>query len=130
MATTIKVTNKGLDLITALLAASTNKYVGWGTGTNAAAGGDTTLQTPAAPARAVGAQSQVQTTVANDTYQVVASLTAGGPLAITELGLFDGAGAGSPPTGANLMLREAFDALNLISGDIVQFTIKIPLASA
>lgn len=130
MAQTIKVTDKGLDLITASLAASTYKYVGWGTGTNAVAHGDTALQTPAAPARTSGTQSQQQMTVANDTYRVVAAITAAGTVAITELGVFDAAGTGSPPTGGNLLLREAFDALNLVLNDVVTFTINIPFASA
>lgn len=130
MSSSIKVTDEGLALITASLAASTYKYVGWGTGTNAAAHGDTALQTPAAPARTSGTQTQQQTTVANDTYQVVASITAGGTVAITELGLFDAAGTGSPPTGGNLFLREQFDALNLVANDAVSFTIKVPFASA
>lgn len=130
MATTIKLTDIGLGLVTAALVASTSKFVGWGTGTNASAHGDTALQTPAAPARTSGTQSQQQTTVANDTYQIVAAITAGGTLAITELGVFDIAGTGSPPTGGNLFLREQFDALNLVLNDVVTFTIKVSFASA
>lgn len=130
MAQTIKLTDEGLALITASLTASTYKYVGWGTGTNAAAHGDTALQTPAAPARTAGTQSQQQTTVANDTYRVVAAITAGGTLAITELGIFDAAGTGSPPTGGNLFLREQFDALNLAANDVVTFTVNVPFAGA
>ena len=131
MATTIKVVDVGLGLITAALVASTSKYLGWGTGTNAAAHGDTALQTPANTARVAGTQSQQQTTVANDTYQVSGTMTngTGAALAVTEAAVFDGAGSGGPPTGANLYARAAFAAVNLDPNDSILFIWKTSFVS-
>ena len=120
MADTGKVTNTGLDIITGLLTASNNKYVHWGTGTTAAAVTQTALVTPSSDeTRASGAQSQVTTSVTNDTYQVVATLTcASTAKAITEVGVF------SADTGGSMYSRNTFDAINLAVGDSIQFTIK------
>jgi hypothetical protein len=120
MADTGKVTNIGLGIITGLLASSTHKYVHWGTGATAADATQTALVTPSSDeTRASGAQSQVTTSVANDTYQVVATLTcATTAKAITEVGVFSAASGGS------MYSRNAFDAINLAVGDSIQFTIK------
>ena len=120
MADTGKVTNIGLGIITALLASSANKHVHWGTGTTAAAPTQTALVTPSSDeTRASGTQTQVTTSVANDTYQVVATLTcASAAKAITEVGVFSAA------TGGSMYSRNAFDAINLAVGDSIQFTIK------
>ena len=120
MADTGKVTNIGLGIITGLLASSTHKHVHWGTGTTAAAPTQTALVTPSSDeTRASCAQSQVTTSVTNDTYQVVATLTcASAAKAITEVGVFSAA------TGGSMYSRNAFDAINLAVGDSIQFTIK------
>ena len=52
----------------------------WGTGAGTTAAADTTLFTEATP-RAAGTSTQTTTSVTNDTYQVVATITAGGALA-------------------------------------------------
>jgi hypothetical protein len=75
---------------------------GWGTGTGTSAATDTALFSPASEARVAGTSTQ-QTTAANvpnDTYQVVATITAAGSRAITEFGLFDTATA-APQTTLN-----------------------------
>jgi hypothetical protein len=120
MADTGKVTNIGLGIITALLASSANKHVHWGTGATAADATQTALVTPSSDeTRASGTQSQVTTSVTNDTYQVVATLTcASTAKAITEVGVFSAA------TGGSMYSRNAFDAINLAVGDSIQFTIK------
>lgn len=120
MADTGKVTNIGLGIITGLLASSANKYVHWGTGATAADATQTALVTPSSDeTRASGAQSQATTSVTNDTYQVVATLTcASAAKAITEVGVFSAA------TGGSMYSRNAFDAINLAVGDSIQFTIK------
>jgi hypothetical protein len=134
LATTIKITDAGLGLITTLLLTSAYKYCGWGTGTTAAAHGDTALQTPAImnpTNRVTGTQTQQTTNVSNDCYQVVATIATSGPLAITEFGIFDAAGSGSPPTGGNLFTHVVFDPINVTSsGDSIQFTIKHTFVSA
>lgn len=126
-------TNKGIEMLMGIFfnaAGTPPVHVGWGTGTTAAAATDTGLQTPQNPARASGTKTQQTTNTTNDTYQVVATLTAGGALAITEAGLFNGAGTGSPPTGADLYVRGVFTAINLALNDSIQFTIKIVLDQA
>lgn len=130
---TTLLTNKGIESLMGIFFNGTGTppvHVGWGTGTTDAVATDTALQTPASPARTSGTKTQVTTNTTNDTYQVVATITAGGTLAITEAGLFDGAGTGLPPTGANLYVRGVFAAINLVSGDSIQFTIKIVLDQA
>ena len=123
MADTIYVVNNGLGLISAALAASSHKYVAWGTGTTAAAVSDAALETAAAPTNVTavtGTQTQQTTTTTNDTYQVVATITAGGALAITEVGIFNQATL----SGATMYLHGTFSPINVSSGDSIQFTIK------
>ena len=133
MATTIKLVNGGLAAITAWLqATSTMQYVGWGIGTTPAAAADTALQTPSImnpTTRVTGTKSQQTTTTTNDTFRVVATITASSSLAVTECGIFDAVGTGSPPTGGNLFTHVVHDAVNVTSGDSIQYTINHVLAS-
>ena len=101
------------------------RYLGWGTGAGAGAAGSTDLSTPAAEARTAGTSSQVTTSVTNDTHQVVGTITATGAKTITNVGIFDAAGSGSPPSGG--VLYAVFDGLSqaLNSGDSIQFTAKV-----
>lgn len=121
MADVVKVTDVGLDKVTDLLAGVTTispGWVGWGTGTTAPVVGDTALETPSAEARTVGTKTQQTTTTTNDTYQVVALITALSAQAITEVGVFDALTAG------NLFLIATFSVINVSIGDTVTFTIK------
>ena len=101
------------------------RYLGWGTGAGAGAAGSTDLSTPATEARVTGTSSQVTTTQTNDTHQVVGTLTANANKTITNLGIFDAAGSGSPPSGG--VLYAIFDGLSqaLNSGDSIQFSARI-----
>jgi hypothetical protein len=101
------------------------KYLGWGTGAGAGAATSTDVSTAATEARVAGTSSQVTTTQTNDTHQVVGTITANGGKTITNVGLFDGAGSGSPPTGA--VLYAIFDGLSvaLNANDAIQFTAKV-----
>jgi hypothetical protein len=101
-------------------------FVGWGTGATAGSAASTDLSTPATEARTSGTSTQVTTTVTNDTHQVVATLTcAGAGKTITNVGIFDAAGSGSPPAGG--VLYAIFDGLSqaLLVGDSIQFTAKV-----
>jgi len=121
MADVVKVVDTGLAKITDLLAAVTTVcpgWVGWGTGTTAPVVGNTGLETPSAEARTVGTKTQQTTTTTNDTYQVVALITALSAQAITEVGVFDAL------TSGNLFLRATFSAINVSIGDTITFTIK------
>lgn len=117
----VTITNAGLGIITNRIKGSGTSpdYVHWGTGTTAAAVGDTALQTARAEARTQGTMTQQTTNTSNDTYQLVGTITAAGTTAaITEAGLFDAS------TNGNMLLRGTFDAINLQVGDGIQFTIK------
>lgn len=115
-------TNAGAAIVTnrIIQAGTAPKNIGWGTGTNAAAVGDTALQTEAAPTtsggRTVGTESRTTVTNTNDNYQVTGTVTAGSTLAITEAGLFDAVSSG------NLLIRSVFSAVNVVSGDSIAFT--------
>lgn len=104
------------------------KNIGWGTGTNAAAVGDTALQTEAAPTtaggRTVGTEARTTITQTNDNYQVTGTVTAGSTLAITEAGLFDAVSAG------NMLIRGVFSAVNVVSGDSIAFTFGLKFVPA
>ena len=89
-------------------------YIALGTGTNAAAAGDTALQTETSAsglARAATTNSRVTTDTTNDTARFVKVFTAGASVAITEAGIFDASAAG------NLLARQVFSAVNVVSGD-------------
>lgn len=108
----------GRGLISAALASSAYRYVGWGTGAGTAADGDTTLFTEVTDtSRAAGTQSQATTTTTNDTYRVVGTLTATQARAITNAGIFDQAA-----TGGNMFSKTDFSVINLATGDSIQFT--------
>ena len=115
-------TNTGAAIVTNRIsqAGTAPKNIGWGTGTNAAAVGDTALQTEAAPTtaggRTVGTESRTTVTNTNDNYQVAGTVTAGGSLAITEAGLFDAVSTG------NMLIRSVFSAVNVASSDAIAFT--------
>lgn len=114
----------GRGLITASLAASTYKYVGWGTGASAAADGNTTLSTEVIDtARATGTQSQQTTTTTNDTYRVVGTNTATTARSITNAGVFD-----QLASGGNLFSQVDGLTDTLATSDSITFTFNHKLA--
>ena len=125
------VVNTGLANITAAwhAYASRAKYLGWGTGSGQGVTA-TDLATPADENRTDGTSSQQTTTTTSDTYRVTGTITATGTRAITEVGVFDGAGTGNPPSGANLAIYGDFTVINLASGDSIAFTVNTVLDQA
>ena len=122
MAKTIALTDAGRGILTnRILGAGTEpKYVGWGTGAGAAARANTALAAEASEARTAGTSSRQQTTVANDTYQVVGKITsAGAPKTITEAALFDASAAG------NMAVRVAHDPDVLDIGESIEYTFRL-----
>jgi hypothetical protein len=115
-------TNAGAAIVTnrIIQAGTAPKNIGWGIGTNAAAVGDTSLQTESAPTtgggRTVGTESRTTVDQTNDNYQVTGTVVAGSTLAITEAGLFDAVSAG------NLLIRGVFSAVNVSPNDSIAFT--------
>ena len=97
------------------------QYLGWGTGTNAAAASDTGLQTPSAEARVSGTKTVQTTNVTDDTYQVVGTITSASSQTISEVILNDAS------TSGNTYVRGVFTGIPLGNGDSIQFTAKIIL---
>jgi len=95
-------------------------FHGCGTGTNAEASGDTALQTESTTAlnpdstRATGTKSQPSANV----LQSVGTLTFDASAAVTEHGLLSQAATG----GGTLWDRTVFSAINVASGESIQFT--------
>lgn len=121
---TARVQNGGLARITSLLAAA-SWWVQWGTGTGAAASANVVTTTTTTEARTAAAMTQQTTTVTSDKLQATGTITALGARAITEVGLFDAAGASSPPTGGNMDVYGDFTVVNLATGDSIAFTIGV-----
>ncbi|HET7630165.1 MAG TPA: hypothetical protein VFK03_02215 [Candidatus Saccharimonadales bacterium] len=115
-------TTAGKGFVTSTLTSSTGKYIGWGTGAGTAAVGDTTLSTEAAESRVAGTQTQQTTSVTNDTYQVVGTLTSSSGQTITNAGVL------SASTSGTLVLHSDFTGVPLVSGDSIAFTFKLKFA--
>lgn len=98
-------------------------FIAWGTGAGTAAAADTTLFTEASEARTTGTSTRVTTTVANDSYQVVGTMTvAGAGKTITNAGLFDASTTG------NLFMKGDFTGIALAVGESISFTLKVSFA--
>lgn len=112
--------NTGKAIITNYLigtAATQPKYAGWGTGSGTTTATDTTLFTETGT-RVSGTTTQQTTSTTNDTYQVIATISAVGTVTITNAGLFDAS------TSGNLFVKGDFTGIGLTSGDSIQFTFK------
>lgn len=119
-----RVQNNGLARITSLLAAA-SWWLQWGTGSAAAATANVVTTTSTTEARASATPAQGTTTVTNDKLVLTGTITAAGTRAITEVGAFDAAGSGSPPTGGNMDFYSDFSVINLASGDSIAFTLNV-----
>ena len=124
-----RVQNKGLANITAAWHASATRcrHLQWGTGSAAAASANAVTTTSTTEARTAGTTAQATTTQTDDTLRLTGTITAAGVRAITEIGAFDDAGSGSPPTGGNMGLYADFAVINLASGDSIAFTIDVAI---
>jgi len=106
---------------------TTLHFHGCGTGTNAEAVGDTALQTESTTAlnpdstRATGTESQP----AANQLRTVGTLTFDATAAVTEHGIFSQAATG----GGTLWDRSVFSAINVGSGDSIQFTYTCTVSS-
>lgn len=93
--------------------ATTQQYVGWGTGSAAEAVGNTALTTPAAEARVAGAITSPSAAL----HRVIATITSASGQTISEVGLFDASTSGV------MMIRAIFTGIVLTTGESIQFTI-------
>lgn len=99
-------------------------YIAVGTGTTAAAAGDTALQTETSTSglgRTSGTVSLVTTTQTNDTAQVTNTFSVTGTVAVTESGVLNAASTGT------LLCHQVFSAINVANGDSLQVTWKIQM---
>lgn len=119
-----RVQNNGLARITAALVAL-DWWLQWGTGSGAAASANAVTTTSTTEARVATTDAQGTTTVTNDKITFTGTITAAGTRAITEVGVFDAAGSGSPPTGGNMDVYADFSVINLASGDAIAFTVNV-----
>lgn len=107
------IVNTGLASMSALLLADISEtaydYIAIGTGTTAAAAGDTALGTE--QMREAGTGTQVTTTVTNDTAHLESTFNITSTLAITEAGMFNAASSGT------MLNRQVFSAVNVVDGD-------------
>lgn len=117
------VTNAGLAGIASRINGSGGEaaftYIAVGTGTTAAAAGDTALQTELASSglsRANGTVSRVTTDVTNDSARVTYTFTVTGSQAVTEAGLLNASSSGT------LLARQVFSAVNVVNGDSLAIT--------
>lgn len=96
-------------------------YIEVGTGTTAAAAGDTALETAITDsglARVAGTASRVTTDVTNDTAQLTTTFSVSGTKAVTESGVLNASSSGV------LLARQVFSAINVVSGDSLTITWK------
>lgn len=94
-------------------------YIAVGTGTTAAAAGDTALQTETSTSglsRANATASRTTTDVTNDTARLVNTFTVTGSVAVTESGVLNNS------SGGTLLARQVFSAVNVVNGDSLQVT--------
>lgn len=94
-------------------------YLAVGTGTNAAAAGDTALQTEITGSgldRVSATASRITTSVTNDTAKLTTTFSVSGTKAITEEGILNAASTGT------LLARQVFSAVNVVSGDTFSVT--------
>ncbi|MEM3845137.1 MAG: hypothetical protein QXU98_05490 [Candidatus Parvarchaeota archaeon] len=112
--------NVGIAKIAGLVAGTATggfDYMATGTGTAAAAATNTALETEVL--RVSTTNSLVTTSVTNDTSQFVATFNYTATYAITEAGIFDAS------SGGNLLSRQVFAPVNVVSGDSIQITWKV-----
>ena len=123
------ITNSGRAIVTNRMVGTGTepKWIALGTGATGAARtavvADTALSAELSEGRAVGTSSRVLTTVANDTYQTVGTITASGVRAVDECGTFD-----QLASGGNMNMSATFGVVTLQIGDSLQITSKTVFA--
>jgi hypothetical protein len=127
------VTDLGLANITAAWVAYTSRirYLQWGTGsgqTNSST--DLANKAGTSEQRQVGVTTQQTDATANDTFQIIGTITSLGTKAITEVGAFDDPGAGSPPSGGNMGFYADFGVVTLAQDDAIEFHILVTFDQA
>lgn len=99
-----------------------------GTGTTAANAADTALETEITTnggQRGAATTSRETDTVTNDAAQWVKTFNFTGSFAVTEEGLLD-----NNTSGGNLLARQVFTAVNVVSGDSLQITHQVVFSTS
>lgn len=94
-------------------------YIGVGTGTTAAAVGNTTLETEIVDSgldRAAATAARTTVDVTNDAATLAKTFSVTGTKAVTESGVFNAV------SGGVLLARQVFSAVNVVSGDSLAIT--------
>lgn len=116
------VVSSGLAFVTSRMkdaTATAMSHMAVGSGSTAAAAGDTTLGTE------LGRVSLASTTVSSNTITYVATFGAGtGTGAVTEAGIFNASSSGT------LLCRTVFDVVNKGDNDTIQITWQITLSAS
>jgi len=125
-----KVTDNGVQFITDAWRNTVEleimKYHGCGTGTTAEATADTALVTESTTALNPDSTRATGTLAGSGaTFTSVGTATFDATAAITEHGLFSQSATG----GGTLFDRSVFSAINVVSGDSIQFTYTVTLTS-
>lgn len=124
------ITNVGKAVVAARIggvAMDEVKYLALGTGDTPADAGDDDMEaeiTTGGLARAAATVSRVQTTVANDTLQLLYTWTASAGHSVTEIGAFNDASAGI------MLNHKVFGVITLVSTDQIKMTVKFPITAA
>lgn len=114
-------TSKGEEVVVDAIEAQLSIFIGWGTGAGSPGKGSTDVSTPANEARVAATESQPSA----DKNRWVATLTSASAQTITNAGAFDGAGSGTPPSGANLIVVGDHTGVVLAIGDKIEYTIDL-----
>lgn len=125
------ITNAGLAIVAGQINGATTApvtAVAIGIGTTSANATDTALEseiTTNGGQRGAGTASRVTTTATNDTAQLAKTFTFTGSFAVTEEGILD-----NNTSGGNLLARQVFSAVNVVSGDSLSIVHKIVVTTA
>ena len=124
-------TNVGFKEVALLIGTDTTStatafdYIAVGTGTTAATATDTILETEVTNiglTRAAGTGTNITTTVAYDTFQLVHSFSPTSSAAVTESGVLNLSAAGI------LLCHQTFSAINVTNGDTLTITWKVKVS--
>ncbi len=123
------ITNAGLAAVAGLILTDVSvndfDYIAIVTGTTAANAADTTLETEITTnggQRAAGTGTRTTTTQTNDTAQLVVTFNFTGSFAVTEAGVLNAGASG------DLLCRQVFAAINVVSSDSLQVTWTIAVS--
>jgi len=112
----------GKQLVADYIHAGSACFIGWGDSATDPVAGDVGLNNALTESRVSAAESQPTAT----TCRWVGTITCTTPATVREVGLFDGAGAGNPPSGAVLILHSNnFTAIPVLATDTIEFTLDL-----